>query len=1246
MSETVSIVPVINYPQTATLGQTYLMTVDLQFLSPADEWPYPEEEYALHCLLDAYPLFHIEPIGESVIIIHRFGGTYGPARFLLTPKQPVDNGYMQLTLTNDSRMPLQVIPIEGITIHAGEVVVEDRVLIGQRQRIRYPSEETVNLSIERQRQLDSNSTINDHFNGYALIIGVSIQNHKRWSKPISMHNVDGVYIVLTSPEFCGYGRENVRIMTDESGTRKGVLEGLIWLQECSLLNPEATFFIYYSGYGWHHSGDDTYLVLNGSLPENIRNSGISSKELAVEIDKIASCVMVFDCDSFSMEIGETLFNERNNAPVTSERAIYSSCSSNERSWLHPSVNRSIYTYYLIKMLEGAASLPENRDIRHSLITEYVHQTVITATRTLPQVKPQNPLSWSRSTLPHIILGFCSTRNYIEPVNSIISSPYLFDNAIAVMIIIIARPYNGNYPIQFITSIGEHVNSVLDYSSVEFLTKLWQSEGSLSIEGDTINLGQQLYNNLFQGASLALLQGITTHATLGDLPLQIRLEFDPFRSLMPVARLPWEFLTENDQQPLGNRYSIVRSVPNTTPIPPYIITGPLKLLLVWALPVEGDATVPDDIHIQAVTIAARLQPLVSAGKITIEILAHATPSTLQRAIHDSAAHIMHIISHSTMPSGDTAYIVLEDTNRGATLLSIRDLGVALRHSNIRLAIFNNCNSEKPIDTLMHAIGSAFLAAKVPAVLGMNMSSTDVAGDIFVLELYRTLLSTGSIDQAVIASRKALISANMSVQKWAMPVLYHQAKNGQLFQEIITNPVIARPDQPSQPVSSQYTIGQELGISNELVEPEINNFGNSAIPDIEGSNNTLSNIDVQSTSDLISVHRTPFMAPPLNTVVERSEQFEAIREAVLESQAGKQITITTVIRGAGGFGKTMMASMICHDAMVQAVFSDGILWTRLGEDPDLQESIRSLYSGLTGDVSRFTSLEDAVERLGEVLKQKRCLIVLDDVWTANSLDPFYQINTPSTWLITTRMHDIAPNAASIFLDGLTTEEAIEILTMQLTEPPPDVTPLEQVAKRLGNWPLLLSLAGAYLADQVRFGKPFDQVLSDLINLLDKDGLHSLNQRIPPHNDTIVQSIQINVDLLDMSTRQHLLDLVVFPEHLEISLKWVALLWEVSEQEADNIVKRLAQLSLVWVDSINNTIHLHPLIRTHLMDLFSYKEDDLLNIARAGAIVAMQYPKLQVELVHGDRRIILTADVNQNILLIQSQSKEILFGTIEVR
>jgi tetratricopeptide (TPR) repeat protein len=115
--------PVISYPRQAQVGMTYLMTIDL--IPTVEEWPYDDEEYFLYCAIDDRDsLFTIQPADEPFIVLHRYGGTYGAAQFLLTAKKEIRDGSIKVTLITEWAMPIKVFDLTGIEVTKEKVVAD------------------------------------------------------------------------------------------------------------------------------------------------------------------------------------------------------------------------------------------------------------------------------------------------------------------------------------------------------------------------------------------------------------------------------------------------------------------------------------------------------------------------------------------------------------------------------------------------------------------------------------------------------------------------------------------------------------------------------------------------------------------------------------------------------------------------------------------------------------------------------------------------------------------------------------------------------------------------------------------------------------------------------------------------------------------------------------------------------------------------------------------------------------------
>ncbi len=114
-AQSITIEPVVSYPRSARPGARYYLTVEVQHRHPPEQWPYAQEELTLTCLLETSLFWH-EPLGDQKIVLHRFGGSYGPTAFLLTAREKLQKGGMTLSLVNRYGVTVHTIVLRDIEI--------------------------------------------------------------------------------------------------------------------------------------------------------------------------------------------------------------------------------------------------------------------------------------------------------------------------------------------------------------------------------------------------------------------------------------------------------------------------------------------------------------------------------------------------------------------------------------------------------------------------------------------------------------------------------------------------------------------------------------------------------------------------------------------------------------------------------------------------------------------------------------------------------------------------------------------------------------------------------------------------------------------------------------------------------------------------------------------------------------------------------------------------------------------------
>lgn len=104
--------PTVSWPREMTVGRRHLVEVDLALVAsdgaPA-EWPLEqEEEYVYTCIPDGGGDFDMWAVHDASVVLHRFGGSYGPAKFIVTPREKTGDRLFWLTFVNHWGVPVSV----------------------------------------------------------------------------------------------------------------------------------------------------------------------------------------------------------------------------------------------------------------------------------------------------------------------------------------------------------------------------------------------------------------------------------------------------------------------------------------------------------------------------------------------------------------------------------------------------------------------------------------------------------------------------------------------------------------------------------------------------------------------------------------------------------------------------------------------------------------------------------------------------------------------------------------------------------------------------------------------------------------------------------------------------------------------------------------------------------------------------------------------------------------------------------
>ncbi len=334
---------------------------------------------------------------------------------------------------------------------------------------------------------------------------------------------------------------------------------------------------------------------------------------------------------------------------------------------------------------------------------------------------------------------------------------------------------------------------------------------------------------------------------------------------------------------------------------------------------------------------------------------------------------------------------------------------------------------------------------------------------------------------------------------------------------------------------------------------------------------------------------WLYPPVPAdMVARPAQTDGIAAALTE---GSGTVAVSGVYGGGGFGKTIVARMVCARDDVRAAFPGGLLWVELGQDrrgATLAATIAELCLRLGAPPTDAQGPDAAGRSLAGLLAARPAtLVVLDDVWFADQLAPFVDVDSrPARYLITTRIASLLPDeATAIRLDQLDPDQARTVLRHGLPELPSDAA--ARLLDLTAGWAIAVKASNAALRTAVREGRDLDQTATWLADTLAADGPDVLDLgHERSRSKTIAATLQASLRLLDDQDRVRYLELAIFAEDTDVDFGTLSLLWaatgRISLREARRLAARLYEQSLVTdYRPETGTLRLHDVVRAYLRD-----------------------------------------------------------------
>uniref|UniRef100_UPI004055D539 NB-ARC domain-containing protein n=1 Tax=Candidatus Electronema sp. TaxID=2698783 RepID=UPI004055D539 len=317
----------------------------------------------------------------------------------------------------------------------------------------------------------------------------------------------------------------------------------------------------------------------------------------------------------------------------------------------------------------------------------------------------------------------------------------------------------------------------------------------------------------------------------------------------------------------------------------------------------------------------------------------------------------------------------------------------------------------------------------------------------------------------------------------------------------------------------------------------------------SDNTISNsiVNIIQGRDTVS----SLLPVPPNLFIGRDNDMAALRQRLFGEPS---TTLITSVRGWPGIGKTTLAAAMAHDAAVKKAFPDGVLWTALGMSPNPLAGLGQWLLAFGDDPQRYQRIEERQNRLAGLLRDRRMLLIIDDVWQAADAQPFLVGGQLCRTLLTTREPDVArklglPDKAVYRLLVLSEEDSIELIRQLSPESvAQDQQGVRRLVQELEGLPLALQIAGRLLAAEAALGWGVSDLLDELA-----EGTRLLQEAAPADRTdlssqttpTVAVLLRKSTDRLDALTQKQFAFLGVFaPKPATFDRAAIAAAWGVDD------------------------------------------------------------------------------------------------------
>ena len=279
----------------------------------------------------------------------------------------------------------------------------------------------------------------------------------------------------------------------------------------------------------------------------------------------------------------------------------------------------------------------------------------------------------------------------------------------------------------------------------------------------------------------------------------------------------------------------------------------------------------------------------------------------------------------------------------------------------------------------AMGETFLSAVFQIALEKLASPTlrELGSRIAVDKVLKKLIRTLSKIQAVLSDAEARQTADKAMKEWLIDVMEAAYDVEDVLDEVMTEAFRLKLQNPVSNLSSLSTDFRfEIRSKLEKINKRLDEIAE------EREELGLRERCVEKWDYARERSQTSSLVDESEVFGREVDKEKIVELLVCDEYGGNDVCVIPIV-GMGGLGKTTLAQIVYNDEKVMKHF-ELKMWVCVSDDFDVRRVTKSVLESAAWTNFDLMNLDTLQSKLRDILKGKKYLLVLDDVWTDKKSD----------------------------------------------------------------------------------------------------------------------------------------------------------------------------------------------------------------------------------------------------------------------